>query len=336
MTSLIIFQSYIQKITHYPFFSRMSEEDIFNDIKPMFCLAKASGFISSKLKRSNANRKYLVHDACHYQFSIALQLVVFICGCINLKEFLKVGSQASNTTLFFILNIVSELIFTIYCFVCCVCSKLYVKKNQRFWQELYNIDNHMQMRNIRIDHKFLRIVASINVTVVVILPSVCTGFYAIHDAEKEEMTRIHYIAKHMFLFYSTMSYALLHCQYMASFNIINQMLYKLEEITRKQFLSCSYKQPKPAELLKTAKLHRRICELSRDGNDVISVQLLFGFIELMCLFSVAAFSSIVSIINNTYIIRDVINIVWVVVSCIGIVLATIVAHKCIEKVSGSI
>lgn len=265
----------------------MSQEDVFNDIKYLFLLAKASGFISSKLKWTSTNRKYLVHESWHYTFSIAFQLVIFVCGFINLQEFLKTCDQASHLNLLFLINFASEIVFTTNFVACCVCSKLYVRRNQDFWQQLYNIDNNLQLKDTMIDDKFVRIIINTHVISTIVFPSVCTGFYVINDAEGCNTNKLGYIAKQTYFFYRSITSSLLSCQYLATFIIINKMLGKLEEVARNDFLiNCDSKCQNT--LLQIARLYQRICKLARDGNGVISIQLLFEFAVFMCLLSLAS------------------------------------------------
>lgn len=312
----------------------MYEEDIFTDIDFLTCLAKSFGFISSKLKLTKTNRKYLVHQTWHYVLCIVFHAAYFVCGYINFRDFCEYNSKVTHGRLFIILNVVSEFIFAICGFVCCICSKTYTKKNQRFWEKLYNIEIDMRRCGILVNHKFLKYINRGTAIITLTFAFFLFIFFAIFDTRKEYMNNEHYVAKNIYYFYNCLSYGLLNSQCITTLVILNELLSKLEKTTREIFENNEYGNCR--KFLKITKYHQRICQAAREGNNVVSIQLAFVFMELFCLYSAAVFSSTVAIINNTHTVRDIVSFSWIITSSVATLAVIILSHKCTDKVCYSL
>lgn len=308
----------------------MNAEDIFIDTKFLHSVAKIYGFISSKIITDKRGRKYLEYQKRHYCISIIFQLITCVCGYFVVCDYCKHSYKITNGGLFFILDIIAQVGVGIAGLAYCVWNKIYNKDNQKFWQELYETEKKVTSLDICLNHKLLRIVTSSCVVCTVATAYLSNLFFAIFN--QRDVKGALYLANSVYYHYNCMSYGMAICQSISSFTIVGHMLEILEETTKKKFLISDPNQ-RAIELLEIAKCHQEICNMARKANRMVSVQLLFLFMEMFCILTVSTFKSTASILYNVYGIEDILMIAWAAVSLAVITILITVSHNCTEKVN---
>lgn len=260
-------------------------------------------------------------------------MIAFICGYITLRNLGERNYKASDGGLLSILNAVVEAINMCCLLVTSVCSKMYVVKNQRLWQKLYEVEKELQQIDVMVNHTIVQNYVIIGTTFTIILHGTSSVLLIIFDERREGF--LYYVAVGFYYHYTCMDYLLLSGHFIIYFFIINNMLAKITNSLSKTFLDHTYsRNSNRSGFLAIIQYHQQICELARQGNFVLSIQLVFVFVEIFSLLSksMSLFSSTISIIKNDYGIIDIVHLLWTAVVLVTLVSFVAISSQCMDKV----
>lgn len=306
----------------------MSGTDIFSDVNLLFWLCRVYGFASFQVSRSEFGKKQLRHRNCHYFVCTMFQIIYVICTFFDTYKF---WARQTNVDLSIILRTLQVCINTAFCIASCICSKVHHKRNQKFWQNLYNVERSLKKFDITLNHKLLKRVSYIYVAGAIAITSFSTipaALDAYNSGSILEYTKC--VCYH----YYSVATSILIAQHTLPYAVITSFLKGLENTAEVTLLRCRYNNvPKHSEILEIARYHRLIHKSARSWNRVISVPLLFHIMGIFFLLAASSFATTLSLIYNVYDFRDIILGIWISIALISLIAMVIVSHKYVERVS---
>lgn len=309
-----------------------NEEITIANLHLLLRLAKLYGFSSATVTKTETGKEKVTLNKCHFVYSTVLQIFIHVCGYLVFRDFLKQSYRATNGGVFYILKAITEFAGSTFLFITCIYSKVNAKSLR--WLKLVNIEGELQNSGIIMNHKIPRIL-----TIICIIYYATVGFGSLilillFEWKSYEHGGLIKFPRGLYYHYQCVSCGLLNGQYIFYFAIINEMFEKLEDDAMKKYVNRNYgSRFKSTKLLRIAKYHQQICELAREGNSAMCVQMLFEITEMFWLLTVYFYDATVSIINNAYNIQEIIYLVWVATCLITIAVLATVAHHCMSRVS---
>lgn len=308
-------------------------EDIFTDFYLLSHLSNFYGFTSFTIKQSSTGRKYLVHKKWSYLFSLAFQIATCICGYSTIKIYHNYAVQGANQSLFLNLEEVTRFIGFMSQVACCIYNNICLNKVRKLWQQFYELERDLRILKVAVNHRLLRRIA---LTCILFVPIVISftliNFVTSLWPQKGRVgtaflvsSCIYYISRYGVL-------CVLLCQHVCSFSILREIFSKLRDTTRRTILFGVFASHR--DLLEVARYHQQTCEITRDANSVLSVQLLAALAHLMCLTVFSAFSCAVAVANGYYRFQNIAGLtVWIILCISYIATLAIFSHECVESVS---
>lgn len=295
------------------------------------------GFSSFVVNRRHKGRKYLTLKKFHYVVSTVVHAIVQILSffvLLNIWE-QEVGDNDFGDLLGILRRMevcASYLSFLVFI----ICSKIYGKRIQLFWQSLYDMEIDLRKRGILLKQILVRRMA-IGYLLGSVIAAVCTSLLNIAFNSEIYEYLILKLVEHIFYHFFCLSYVLLIGQHTLSCVVINIIFEALEETTKRIYLSGRRNIRYPNQwLLEIAKYHQRICRIAKQRNNAITIQLLFMFMHIFYSFAGSLYSATVFMINNIYDIRNIIVILWFAICLTSVIVIIDSAHKTTTKVSPSL
>lgn len=303
------------------------EENILTDIRLFLWFSKLYGFFSPKLEISTTDdKKYLSLNKCHYVYSIALQMGTCVMTYLSFQSFCEYSYEITNGGLFFAISTLTEFIGSLFVYVTCIHSKVYVIKVQKLWEKMYNTEKELQHFCIKINHKRLRILSVLCVLFYTVIASISLVMFLVFK------TSFYTVA--FSTHYGCMSHGFINGQQVLSYFIIDQMFKELNHTAEKSYLCSNHKRCLgPRQLLDIAKFHQQLCEIAREVNSATSLQHILQHAIMFCLLTISCFMSVVSIMNDTYRLPEMAHFMWSAVSILAVICLIGVSHRCMDRVS---
>lgn len=147
---------------------------------------------------------------------------------------------------------------------------------------------------------------------------------------KQENDPVLIVSNCIYYIYTYGELCMLICQHISIFSTLTELFLKIKEAARIKYLCENFARPK--DLLNIAKYHHKACELARDANAILSVQLLFELANMFCAIVACAFSSAISLAYGFY--KSLVMLIgWIIFSTIYIAVLVVVSNKCMDSVS---
>lgn len=313
----------------------MENQDVLTDTKQLFLFAQIYGFVSFKTRTNEKGKKKLEIGTWRYLFAVCFQVVIQAVVFYTFVNFYKFTSTKSPSPLLFVLGVISHSAMSLSCFVTCIFSILNAKRNKKFWEKLYQTEFKLQRIKVTLNHKFLQnmTIGCVSCTVALLL---ITAVILIFDEIKLSSIMLLLMVRGSEL-YKALTFGMLNCQHILSFNIISEMFEQLEESARKKYIVWYiYNHTNHQDLLEIAKCHQQVSEVAKDGNKILSVPLLFEFINVFCYLTAATFSSTVFLTSREVRLRTLVDLMWIGIMLVVVIISVAVSHRCMNKVSGYI
>lgn len=311
--------------------NNMKSKNILADSKLLFLFGRISGFISFRTDGAKNGETHIIFENCHYIFFLFFQTIIQIRMLFLFCDFCKWSYKLYANNFLYILSVISEFSYMVFSLAICICSKVYAKENQQFWQALYKVEKELQQLQIKLNHTYLQRVTHACVYIAIGTSVVLTTCFVMLDEKKVESDTIYYIIVRFSNYYKATTSIFLNCQLIVSLNTIKEIFLKLEEAVNEKVLDGRYLDRK--YLLDIAKCHQKVCEITKQCNDVMSIPLVFEFVQLFCFLTANAFSCAIVLITNEYVMRDVMRLIWIAIFLVAVITLVVVSHKCMKKVS---
>lgn len=293
------------------------EEDIFTDFSLLLHLTNLWGFTSFEIVESNSSRKCLVHQKWHYLIYFAFKILICMCGYCSLKIFLIYFHMHYN--LFFILEVLVQLTTLISQVASSICNSVYVNKHRKLWQRLYEIEKHLSRSSVGINHKLLwRIALACVISTIIFTTYSLVAAVVLYYEMRKDIEKPLMFGGGLFYIYRCATSSMVVCQHISSFSVLREIFLKLRDATQRKFLGNIPSRSK--DLLQIARYHQLSCEIAREANSVISIQLLVESVNIICLVIDNLFGCTLSLMNEHYTSQNVVKYSgWIVSGTLYIV-----------------
>lgn len=308
------------------------DEDIFTDFYILLRISNLFGFSSYKIEESNKSRKYLVHLKWHYLIHNLLKVLICMGGYCGL--IISFASYKNNDKLIFTLKEITQFITIISQIVFCVCNSVFIDTNRNLWQRFYEIEKDLRTSKVVFNHKHLRCVAMACViyTMIAIFFSFI-GFIFFYRGTRVHVEKIFIFGCGIFYSYRYATLGIMICQHVSLFSTLREIFLKLRVTATKKFL---FGRPSTSkDLLEIAKYCEQSCDLARDVNSALSIQLLVELMDIFFLLLASTFNTAVIVVNKYYYAYEEIFLYagWIVFGIVMIWMIIFSAHECMESVS---